>query len=80
MSSMNAELQKYYEDRLDMMGSKAWADLMDDVQEMLNATDTLTNVTSENLGFKQGEINMMNWILMLKQVSEQAYEDLNAGA
>ena len=75
---MDIVLQKYYEDRLDMMGSKAWSDLMVDVENMLKATDTLSGVTPENMRFKQGEINMMKWMLSLKDVSEQAYEELKS--
>ncbi len=73
---MTPELQRYYEDRLDMMSSKAWADLMEDVSAMLKATDTLSGATVDNLRFKQGEVSMMQWLLSLKEVSENAYEDL----
>lgn len=59
-----------------MMGSPAWRDLMQDVEDMLKATDTLSGVTAENFRFKQGEINIMKWILSLKTISETAYEEL----
>ncbi len=78
---MTPELQRYYEDRLAMMGSKAWKDLMEDVQAMLKTTDTLSGVTPENVRFKQGEISIMNWLLSLQSLSEEAYEELkNADA
>lgn len=73
---MTPELQRYYEARLAMMGSEAWKDLMDDVSEMLKATDTLSGVTADNFRFKQGEISIMKWLLSLKSISEEAYEDL----
>lgn len=73
---MTPELQRYYEDRLDMMGSKAWMELMEDVADMLKATDTLSGATIDNLRFRQGEVSMMNWMLSLKSVSEAAYEEL----
>ena len=73
---MTPELQKYYEERLSMMGSQGWTDLMDDVQEMLKATDTLSGVTPENVKFKQGEISIMKWLLTLKDNSIKAYEEL----
>lgn len=73
---MNPELQKYYEARLSMMGEPAWKDLMDDVQAMMKASDTLSGVTAENLQFKQGELNIMRWMLSLKEVTEAAYKDL----
>ena len=73
---MDIELQKYYEARFDMMGSTAWKDLMSDVQEMLDASNTLSGVTPENLGFKQGEISIMRWLLALEATSEKAFEQL----
>jgi hypothetical protein len=73
---MTPELQRYYEERLSMMGSQGWVDLMEDVQEMLKATDTLSGVTPENVKFKQGEISIMKWLLTLKDTSIKAYEGL----
>lgn len=76
MSSLTPELQRYYESRLDMMGSEGWRDLLVDVQQMLVATNTLDGVTPENMRYKQGEISIMRWLLSLKEISEQAYEQL----
>lgn len=73
---MEITLQKYYENRLDMMGSPAWKDLMDDVKVMLDSTNTLSGVTVDNLRFKQGEVSIMLWLLALADTSEKAYEQL----
>lgn len=70
------ELQKYYEARLDMMSSTAWKELMEDVQTMLDATNTLSGATPDNLGFKQGEVSIMRWLLALADTSEKAYDQL----
>ena len=73
---MDVQLQKYYENRLAMCSSDAWKDLMDDVMDMMAATNTLDGVTPENMRYKQGEVSIMRWILSLKEVSEQAYQQL----
>lgn len=74
---MTPELQKYYETRLSMMGEPAWADLMDDVQGMLDATNDITSIPDEKtLHFRRGEISIMRWMLTLKETSEQAYQQL----
>ena len=73
---MTPELQKYYEDRFQMFATQGWRDLMEDVQTMLDASNSLSGVTPENLGFKQGELSIMRWILSLKQTSENAYQEL----
>ena len=73
---MDVQLQRYYEERLSMCSSDAWKDLMDDVQTMLDATNRLDGVTPETLQYKQGEVSIMRWMLALKEVSEQAYQQL----
>ena len=81
---MSPELQQYYENRLEMTSTQAWKDLMDDVREMLAATNRLDGVDSEKtMWFKKGEISIMNWLLSLKDISEESYnylkeEDANA--
>jgi hypothetical protein len=74
---MEPQLQKYYENRLSMMGDEAWNDLMDDVREMLAATNRLDGIDSEKaLWFKKGEVSIMNWLLSLKDTSEEAYKTI----
>jgi len=78
---LSPELRKYYENRLSMMGSTAWKDLMDDIQEMLSATNTLDSVPDEKtLHYKKGEVSIMRWMLSLKSISEESYEGLQNAA
>ena len=49
---------------------------MDDVKLMLDSTNTLSGVTVDNLGYKQGEVSIMRWLLTLADTSEKAYEQL----
>jgi len=74
---MDIKLQQYYENRFEMMSTDGWRDLIEDIEGMLKAADTLDGATVDNLKFKQGEISIMRWILSLKEVSEKAYEELN---
>jgi hypothetical protein len=74
---MTPELQKYYEDRLSMMGEQGWRDLVADVEEMKKATNQLFGISDVNqLFFKKGEISIMDWIINLRQISSDAYEEL----
>jgi hypothetical protein len=74
---MTPELQKYYTERLSMMGGQGWADLIEDIQRMIDSTDTLSGVDDlQKLHFRKGEINIMNWLKSLKEISNAAYEDL----
>ena len=74
---MTPELQRYYENRLGMCGSPAWKDLMEDVKQMLEVTDSLSGVNDEkSLHFRKGEISMMRWMLSISQVSEDVYKGM----
>lgn len=73
---MTPELERYYENRLTMFTSQGWKDLIEDVTDMLDATNRIEGVTLETLPFKQGELSMMNWLLRLETTSKQAYMDL----
>lgn len=76
---MNPELQKYYEQRFSMMATPGWGDLMEDVDGMINALNNLSAVEDEkSLQFKKGELSILLWLKNLRQVSSDAYEDLNA--
>lgn len=75
---MTPELQKYYEDRFSMMATQGWLDLLEDIDNMAIAVNNISTVSDEkDLQFKKGELSILTWLKTLKQVSEQAYEDLN---
>ena len=75
---MNPELQKYYEDRFDLFSRQGWADLMEDVDNMLIPLNNVSTIADEkSLQFRKGEISILIWLKTLKGVSEQAYEEIN---
>jgi len=74
---MDRELQDYYEERFSMCSSKGWKQLIEDIDNMKKAVDTLQGVeTIESLHFKKGELSIINWILSLEQSSREVYEQL----
>lgn len=75
---MSPDLQKYYESRFDMMATKGWKDLLDDIDEIVKALNNISVIKDEkDLQFKKGELSVFTWLQTLKQVSEKAYEELN---
>lgn len=79
----NEDLLRYYEDRISMMSTQAWKDLMEDVEKMCEATNNISAITDEKaLHFKRGELSMMNWMLSLEEMSrighKQQLEDKDA--
>jgi len=74
---MNRELQNYYEDRFSMMASKGWKDLIEDIELMLDSTDTIKGVdTEQQLWFRKGEVSIMTWLKNLRESSTEVYEQL----
>ena len=76
-SILSPELEKYYTDRWDMMATQGWKDLVEDVQNMYDSVNDLSNIsTQDHLMKSKGEIEILQWILSLKDVSEQVYKEL----
>ena len=75
---MTPELQKYYEERFSMMATQGWKDLLEDIDNMVNALNNISVVQDEkDLMYKKGELSILTWLKTLKEVSERAYEELN---
>lgn len=74
---MNKELQRYYEERFSLMTTKGWLDLIEDIDKLkLSVADIATVKNGDDLQFRKGQLDIINWILTLKQVSESAYQGL----
>ena len=75
---MTPELQKYYEDRFDMMSKEGWKDLCMDIDIMIESLNNISVIPDEKtLQFRKGELSILTWLKTLKEVSEKAYEELN---
>jgi hypothetical protein len=76
---MQKELQDYYENRFSMMATQGWQDLLEDLEIMIKATDTLAGIDSEKqLYFKKGEMSILSWIKNLRDASAEVYDQLQA--
>lgn len=75
---MDKDLQEYYEARFDMFTSKGWEDLLEDIEPMVsNYSDITTVTTVEELYLNKGRMDILNWLVGMKALTEKAYEDLN---
>lgn len=74
---MDKKLQKYYEDRFDMMSTKGWTDFLEDVQSLFDSYNQVTTIDSHDEFLKRkGQLDILQWVLTIKNVSELAYEEL----
>ena len=77
-SILDKELQEYYEARFDMMSTKGWIDLLNDVDKMIEERNNLMATKSlEELNLRKGQLDVLYWIKTLKQLSEESWEQLN---
>jgi hypothetical protein len=75
---IDKELQRYYEARFDMMAQPGWKDLMEDLQKMTDQYSDIRNTSgSFNIEFRKGQVDILDYLLNLKQLSERAWEELN---
>ena len=77
INKMSPELQQYYEDRLSMMSTKAWKQLIEDLQVMLENYQDIRTCDKDTIEFRRGQVDILDYMIGLKDLSEKAYEELN---
>lgn len=74
---MDKELQEYYENRFNTMSTLGWQDFIEDAQELFDVYNRINTADSfEDFHKRKGQLDILQWILSLKSVSEQSYEEL----
>ena len=74
---MDKELQKFYEEAFSMMATLGWKDFMEDIQKVKTSYNDLSTVAdTQELYFRKGQLDILNWLLGLKSSYEKTYEDL----
>lgn len=60
-----------------MFSTKGWQDLVEDIQELKKPiADIRTIKTDESLHFRRGQLDIIDWFLGLKEISEKSYQEL----
>jgi hypothetical protein len=74
--ALDRELEEYYSNRFGTMSSKGWEQFIEDAQAIKD-TLTIENLkTAEELWFAKGQVDILNWVINIKNASEQAYDEL----
>ena len=60
-----------------MMSGSAWKDLIEDLTKMRTAYEDIRNCDKNNIEFRKGQVDILDYIIGLRELSETAYEDLN---
>jgi len=74
---IDVQLQKYYEERNNMFSTQGWKDFVEDVETLRKPLFNIKSVkTQDDLQFRKGQIDIIDWVLGLKEMSDKAYKDL----
>lgn len=74
---MDRELQDYYENRFATFATTGWKEFVEDVQKIYDVTNQISSTENfEGFHKRKGQLDILQWVLSLQQVSEQSYEDL----
>jgi len=74
---MDPELQRYYEDRFDMMSHRGWQDLMEDLNKLLEQYRDIDNCgDTASLEFRKGQVDILKYLTSLEELSEKTYEEI----
>ena len=61
-----------------MMVTDGWKDLIEDVQTLYDQYSNISTIDDDKgLQKRKGQLDILNWILTLKDVSDQTYKELN---
>jgi hypothetical protein len=73
---MERELQQYYDNRFGMLATEGWTQFIEDAQAIKDTISIDNLKTAEELWFAKGQVDILNWVLNIKNASEQAYDEL----
>jgi hypothetical protein len=77
---IDKKLQSYYENRFSMMATPGWQEFVEDAENMFKALNNVLPIQNETeLQLKRGQLDILNWVISLKDSSAQAYEQLMSG-
>jgi hypothetical protein len=74
---LDRKLQTYYENRFSTMSTQGWKDFVEDAQSLFDVYNQIDTIGShEEFLKRKGQLDILKWVLTIKDVSEQAYEEL----
>lgn len=72
------EIQDFYERRFDLLAHDGWDDLIEDFEQLKTTVADITKCDDlADLWYKRGQLDMINYLINLKEATERAYEELD---
>jgi len=74
---MTDDLKKYYEERFETFSTQGWKDFIEDIKALQNPLLNIKSIkTEQELHFRKGQLDILDWVLGLKEMSEKAFDTL----
>lgn len=74
---MDRELELYYENRFNLFAEQGWKDLIEDIDVRIAAIQGIKGIKDvETLFTRQGELDALEWLKSLPELSERAFAEL----
>jgi len=69
------ELEAYYQSLFVMYASGGWASLLEDVKKLVDVYGNTRNVDRDSVDFVKGQLHILDWLAVHKEVTERAYAE-----
>ena len=73
---LDPELEKYYNNYLDLFMTKGWKQFEEDTNNVIKSINLLSLENAKALHLAQGQMEILNWVLDWKNSVKNSYESL----
>lgn len=73
---MTKELEKFYENQFGLFLNEGWKDFVEDVKNLISTMTIETVNNEQELYFRKGQKDLLNWVLQRQSLISESYEQL----
>ena len=75
---IDKDLDKYYSDRFTLFMQQGWKDFIEDMETLKEPLLNIKSLkTQDELQFRKGQLDILDWVLSLQDMSNKAYKELS---
>ena len=75
---MAKENEQFYRDRVDLLETEGWADLIEELKVMSNSVKRLDSIDNEkDLWFARGQLSILRQMIVLEDATKAAMTELD---
>ena len=73
---MDKKLEVFYENQFEMFLKQGWKDFLEDTSNLINTMTIETVNNEQELFFRKGQKDILNWVLQRQGLVSDSYEQL----